>query len=127
MRPDAVTAVRFPNPKYHRNDPGEHGTIEIEGPLPEGDPREMGAAPVEEKALILAVASAEPKVAAALQAENFAAAMRELSALRAPVDAFFEKVLVNSDNVSERENRLRLLAQVREVMGRVAEFGLVNS
>ena len=52
--------------------------------------------------------------------------MRALSGLRAPVDAFFEKVLVNSEVAAERENRLRLLAQVRDAMGRVADFSLVT-
>ena len=42
------------------------------------------------------------------------------------MDAFFEGVLVNSDNAAERENRLRLLVQVRDLMGRVADFSQVN-
>ncbi|MES2725398.1 MAG: hypothetical protein V4656_19775, partial [Pseudomonadota bacterium] len=58
--------------------------------------------------------------------EDFAGAMRALSGLRGPVDAFFEKVLVNSEVAAERENRLRLLAQVRDAMGRVADFSLVT-
>jgi glycyl-tRNA synthetase beta chain len=79
-----------------------------------------------EGALIAALAAVEPQVAAALQQEDFAGAMKALSGLREPVDAFFEKVLVNSDNSSERDNRLRLLGQVRRAMGRVADFGQVN-
>jgi glycyl-tRNA synthetase beta chain len=62
----------------------------------------------------------------ALAREDFEAAMRELANLRAPVDAFFDKVLVNSDNPAERENRLRLLVKVRDAMGRVADFSLVT-
>ena len=58
-------------------------------------------------------------------AEDFGAAMRSLAGLRAPVDAFFDKVLVNSDDVAERDNRLRLLVQVRDAMGQVADFSLV--
>jgi glycyl-tRNA synthetase beta chain len=46
--------------------------------------------------------------------------------LRAPVDAFFDKVLVNSENAAERANRLRLLGQVRDAMGRVADFSQVT-
>ena len=48
------------------------------------------------------------------------------AALRAPVDAFFEKVLVNSDVAAERDNRLRLLQLVQTAMGRVADFSLVT-
>ena len=55
-----------------------------------------------------------------------AGAMRLLSALRAPVDAFFDKVLVNSQIPEERENRLRLLAKVRDAMGQVADFSQVT-
>ena len=49
-----------------------------------------------------------------------------LAALRAPVDRFFEDVMVNSDVPAARENRLKLLGQVRDVMGRVADFGQIN-
>jgi glycyl-tRNA synthetase beta chain len=52
--------------------------------------------------------------------------MRELANLRQPVDAFFEKVLVNSDIPEERDNRLRLLMKVRDAMGRVADFSQVT-
>ena len=51
--------------------------------------------------------------------------MTALAALRAPVDAFFTDVLVNSDVAAERDNRLKLLGQVRDVMGRVADFGQI--
>ena len=51
--------------------------------------------------------------------------MRALAALRAPVDAFFTAVMVNSDVAEERDNRLKLLGQVRAVMGRVADFGQI--
>ena len=86
----------------------------------------MPAAPKEEGALIAALQAAEPAVAQALQQEDFADAMRALSGLRAPVDAFFEAVLVNSENAAERENRLRLLVQVRDLMERVADFSQVT-
>jgi len=64
--------------------------------------------------------------ARALKAEDFAAAMTALAALRGPVDAFFDKVLVNSEVSSERDNRLRLLTAVRDEMGRVADFSAVT-
>jgi glycyl-tRNA synthetase beta chain len=99
---------------------------EKKGDLPTGPAVAMPGAPAEEGALIAALAKAEPKVAAALAKEDFAGAMRELASLRAPVDAFFDKVLVNSDNPAERDNRLRLLAQVRAAMGQVADFSLIS-
>ena len=82
--------------------------------------------PEEETALAFAVGAAGTAVDAALETEDFAAAMTALSKLRAPVDAFFDKVMVNSDVPAERDNRLKLLGQVRDVMGRVADFGQVT-
>ena len=52
--------------------------------------------------------------------------MGALAALRAPVDAFFEQVLVNSQLAAERANRLKLLGEVRALMGRVADFSQVS-
>jgi glycyl-tRNA synthetase beta chain len=96
------------------------------GPLPAGAPAALAGGPAEEAALTKALSQAEPKVEAALAAEDFAAAMRALAALRAPVDAFFEKVLVNSEVPAERANRLRLLGEVRALMGQVADFQMVS-
>lgn len=96
------------------------------GPLPEGEPVALDGASPEETALIAAVAKAGVEVDAALATEDFAAAMTALAALRAPVDAFFTAVMVNSDSTAERDNRLKLLGQVRTVMGRVADFGKVG-
>ena len=81
--------------------------------------------PAAETALAMAVAAAATAVETALDAEDFAAAMTALAALRAPVDAFFTDVMVNSDVAEERDNRLKLLGQVRAVMGKVADFGQV--
>jgi glycyl-tRNA synthetase beta chain len=94
-------------------------------PLPAGEPVALAGAPAEEAALIAAAASAATAVDTALQTEDFAAAMRALAALRAPVDAFFTAVMVNSEVAAERDNRLKLLGQVRAVMGRVADFGMI--
>ncbi|TAJ66979.1 glycine--tRNA ligase subunit beta [Brevundimonas sp.] len=82
--------------------------------------------PEQESALAFAAAAAATAVDAALETEDFAAAMTALARLRAPVDAFFDKVMVNSEVAAERENRLKLLGQVRAVMGRVADFGMVG-
>ena len=101
-------------------------TEEKKGPLPSGAPARLAGAPAEETGLIEALEAAAPAVNAALAGEDFAAAMRALSALRAPVDAFFDKVLVNADDAAERDNRLRLLIQVRDAMGRVADFSQIS-
>jgi len=99
---------------------------EKKGALPSGPARRLETAPPEETALINALSSVEPRVAADLSAEDFTAAMRALAALRAPVDAFFEHVLVNDPDAATRDNRLRLLLQVRGLMGQVADFSLVS-
>jgi glycyl-tRNA synthetase beta chain len=99
---------------------------EKKGALPIGEPVSMPGATAEESALVDMIAQVERDVGQALPGEDFAVAMQALSRLRAPVDAFFEKVLVNSDVPAERENRLRLLVKVRDAMGRVADFSQVT-
>jgi glycyl-tRNA synthetase beta chain len=96
------------------------------GAMPHGPPSLLPGAAPEEAALIRALDGALPKVESALEAEDFAAAMRALAAMRAPVDGFFDKVLVNSDKAGERENRLKLVGEVRALMGQVADFSQVS-
>ncbi|MGV3577747.1 glycine--tRNA ligase subunit beta [Brevundimonas sp.] len=99
---------------------------EKKGPIPTGAVATgLANQPAAETTLAMAAAAASTAVETALEAEDFAAAMTALAALRAPVDAFFTDVLVNSDVAEERDNRLKLLGQVRAVMGKVADFGLV--
>lgn len=80
----------------------------------------------EEKALLAALSVAEGDVLATIRAENFAGAMKAMAALRGPVDAFFEKVLVNAPEPALRLNRLRLLAALRHVTHQVADFSRVG-
>ncbi|MDP3740697.1 MAG: glycine--tRNA ligase subunit beta [Hyphomonadaceae bacterium] len=80
----------------------------------------------EEKALHAALEKAAPEASAALEKEDFAGAMRALSKLRGPVDAFFDKVTVNADDALLRINRLRLLAQIRDALNRVADFSRIE-
>ncbi|AUQ57574.1 glycyl-tRNA synthetase beta subunit [Phaeobacter inhibens] len=75
-----------------------------------------------EIALFDALAQSEGAISSAIEAEDFAAAMGSMAALRAPVDAFFEAVQVNSDNEVVRRNRLNLLSQIRKVCGQVADL-----
>ncbi|SPU55837.1 Glycine--tRNA ligase beta subunit [Brevundimonas vesicularis] len=99
---------------------------EKKGPLPTGMVQTgLPNQPEAETTLAFAVGAARTAVEAALETEDFAAAMTALARLRAPVDRFFDDVLVNSDIPAERENRLKLLGQVRDVMGQVADFGRI--
>lgn len=99
---------------------------EKKGPVPTGMVNTgLPNQPEAETTLAFAAAAAAAAVDAALETEDFAAAMRALSLLRAPVDAFFTGVMVNSDVAEERDNRLKLLGQVRAIMGRVADFGQI--
>ncbi|MCE1234927.1 MAG: glycine--tRNA ligase subunit beta [Hyphomicrobiales bacterium] len=79
-----------------------------------------------EKALAAAVATATAASAKAVAAEDFAAAMSALAGLRAPVDAFFDGILVNADDAAVRENRLKLLAAIRAACGTVADFARIG-
>ena len=99
---------------------------EKKGALPSGPAQALEGAPEEEVALVAAVADAGPRVAGLADAEDVAGALKALAGLRGPVDAFFEKVLVNAEDPKARDNRLRLLAQVRSAMAEVADFGQVN-
>jgi len=78
-----------------------------------------------EKALAAAVNQAESGASQAIANEDFSAAMRALSALREPVDSFFEKVLVNDEDLAIRANRLALLGRIRAATGQVADFSKI--
>jgi glycyl-tRNA synthetase beta chain len=80
----------------------------------------------EEKALATAIASAEAQARKAVEAEDFEAAMRAIAKLRAPIDSFFDKVTVNADDPSFRENRLKLLSRIREATLAVADFSKIE-
>ena len=80
----------------------------------------------EEKALATALAAAETSIAADVQAEKFVEAMGVMAKLRAPVDAFFDKVKVNDDNAKVRENRLKLLSRLRATLHLVADFSKIE-
>ena len=75
-----------------------------------------------ENALFDALELGEGAISSAIEAEDFAAAMGGMAALRQPIDAFFEAVQVNSDNEIVRRNRLNLLGQIRKVCGQVADL-----
>jgi glycyl-tRNA synthetase beta chain len=80
----------------------------------------------EERVLHEALERIAPVVETHLQAEQFDRAMSELAALRGPVDAFFDGVLVNAEDAAVRQNRLRLLSRVQRGMGQVADFSQIG-
>jgi glycyl-tRNA synthetase beta chain len=79
----------------------------------------------EEAALYDAILAAESEAAEAIAKEDFAGAMRALSRLRQPVDSFFDRVLVNDDDLAVRANRLALLGRIRSATGQVADFSRI--
>jgi glycyl-tRNA synthetase beta chain len=94
-----------------------------------------GAAPQEslsytpepaEAALMSALDSAEPHATAAIAREDFAGAMAALASLRAPIDAFFDSVIVNDPDPAKRSARLTLLERVRAAVHNVADFSKIE-
>lgn len=81
----------------------------------------------EERALLAALDTAEAAARDRLAAEDFPGAMAALAGLRAPLDAFFDKVVVNADSPGVRRNRLRLLARLRGATAAVADFSKIEA
>jgi glycyl-tRNA synthetase beta chain len=97
------------------------------------DKREYTGAPdpglyqqAEEKALAQAIGVAKGEAERAVAAEDFEAAMRAMAKLRPHVDAFFDKVTVNVDDKALRENRLKLLNEIRAATRAVADFSKIE-
>ena len=80
----------------------------------------------EEKALAAAIAQVKLEAGAAVAKEDFASAMSAMAKLRPAVDAFFDKVKVNDDDKAVRENRLKLLNEIREATRAVADFSKIQ-
>ena len=81
---------------------------------------------LEESELDDALDAAEPRVALALEDEEFGRAMAALASLRVPVDAFFDKVTVNDPDPVKRAARLNLLARIRTEVHKVADFSKIE-
>jgi glycyl-tRNA synthetase beta chain len=75
-----------------------------------------------EGALYEALQSTAPKARAALEQGDYTASLQVLAALKAPVDAFFEGVMVNADDAALKRNRLGLLASLHQAMNQVADL-----
>jgi glycyl-tRNA synthetase beta chain len=80
----------------------------------------------EEMALAQAIDVAKAEAERAVAAEDFEAAMRAMAQLRPHVDAFFDKVTVNVDDKALRENRLKLLNEIRAATRAVADFSRIE-
>ncbi len=88
----------------------------------DGVPDPMLYALAEEKTLAAAIDQVKADASAAVVTEDFAGAMMAMAKLRAPVDAFFEHVKVNDDDPKIRDNRLKLLNEIRAATRAVADF-----
>ncbi len=80
----------------------------------------------EEKALAKAIEQVKAEASAAVAKEDFASAMSAMAKLRPAVDAFFDKVKVNDDDAKLRENRLKLLNEIRAATRAVADFSRIQ-
>lgn len=79
-----------------------------------------------EKDLYQTLQALTPVVTPLLQAHDYTPALSELAKLRAPIDAFFDNVMVMADDAAVKQNRLRLLAQLRTLFISVADVSMVQ-
>ncbi|MEO1544515.1 MAG: glycine--tRNA ligase subunit beta, partial [Pseudomonadota bacterium] len=90
-----------------------------------GDPKGALFKEPAERELAAAIAKVKFDTNAAINVENFAGAMSALAELRAPVDHFFEGVTVNAEDAALRENRLKLLSEIRAATASIADFSKI--
>jgi glycyl-tRNA synthetase beta chain len=108
--------------------------IAVEGTIPGGEGKSgasNGTVPMQgqsltEEQLFTALNTAEPLATSAIEAENFENAMAALASLRAPIDAFFDGVMVNDPDPEKRSFRLGLLQRFRDAVHRVADFSKIE-
>jgi glycyl-tRNA synthetase beta chain len=93
----------------------------IEGPVPTTVDAALLQEPAEQ-ALAQALATVQPQADSLFEQHDYAASLRALAALKAPVDAFFDGVMVNADDAALRANRQALLAGLHAAMNRVADL-----
>ncbi|MGR3485818.1 MAG: glycine--tRNA ligase subunit beta [Paracoccaceae bacterium] len=80
----------------------------------------------EERAVFAALDAAEPRIAVAMGAQDFGAAMTAMAGLRGPIDAFFDAVQINADEQVLRRNRLNLLHRIRQATSGVADLSRLS-
>lgn len=95
----------------------------VEGDLPALNAALIGEGA--EQALYAQLLALQPAVESALARNDFTSALKQLAALKSPVDAFFDSVMVMADDLAVRGNRLALLASLADLMNRVAELSLL--
>ena len=93
---------------------------------PEGAVVEANLVEAAEKALYAELQALTPVVQPLLAARNYTEALSKLAALRAPIDAFFEGVMVMADDAELKANRLRLLAQLRDLFTAIADVSVLQ-
>ena len=94
----------------------------VDGVAYEFGPDRKFAETDEERALFDALDEAEGAISSAIEAEEIAEAMAGMASLRAPIDAFFEAVQVNTENGIIRRNRLNLLHRIRQICLKAADL-----
>ena len=94
------------------------------GELPTGDIDTLSQ--TEARDLQHALSKAKGEIETALAVESYSTAMTALSELRGPIDAFFDNVMVVSEDKKERENNLRLLMLIRDTARQIADFDKVG-
>ncbi len=93
---------------------------------PTGDVVEANLVEDAEKALYAEIKAVKPVIEPLLAAKDYTAALSQLAALRAPIDAFFDNVMVMADDAELKANRLRLLAQIRELFTSIADISVLQ-
>lgn len=93
---------------------------------PEGSVVEANLVEDAEKALFAELAKITPVVEPLFAAKDYTAALSALAALRMPVDAFFDGVMVMADDAELKANRLRMLAQLRDLFTKVADISVLQ-
>ncbi|NBO19675.1 MAG: glycine--tRNA ligase subunit beta, partial [Proteobacteria bacterium] len=91
--------------------------------------RELNTSALKEKeelALAQLLPDTQSKLNALVRDEKFEEAMKQLASLRAPIDTFFDKIMVNCEDKDLRTNRLRLLSAIRESVDSIANFALLE-
>ena len=99
---------------------------EKKGALPEGEANYQSDGAPQTVVLSDALQSANGAIITALEAEDFETAMREMASLRDPIDSFFDGVMVNDPDPDIRFVRISLLMDIRDTMGRIADFSKIE-
>ena len=93
---------------------------------PEGSVIEANLVEAAEKALFAELQKITPVVEPLFAAKDYTAALSALAALRAPIDAFFDNVMVMAEDADLKANRLRLLTQLRDLFTKVADISVLQ-